>query len=266
MNNRISLLTFCCLAMLLQLSCKTKQTAVLPMPADTVNDDSFAVMKIQPFNFNTLSLKVNAEVQSGDENNSFSGNIYLVRDSAIWVSVQKFGLEVVRALITNDSVRMLDRINKIYWAGDYSILTGILKTNFDFDGLQSLITGNDTKSYENTGFTEKKVGDTVVYYYAKRKKKTDASTAMAVSQEIWVNQVDSKICKNSIKNISPNSGSATFSYSDFEDFGGQKYPGKIGFMICNASTIEGYIDFMRVTPEKKESLPFTIPESYERKK
>lgn len=266
MNNRVPFLVICCVAMLLLFSCRTKQAVPELKPGKTVDGDSSAAMKIQPFLFHTLSLKFDAEVQSGDENNNFSGNIYVVRDSALWVSVQKFGLEVVRVLITNDSVRMLDRINKSYLAGDFSLISGILKTNIDFDGLQSLITGNDARSYESTGFTEKKVGDTVVYYFAKRKKKKEASSAMAVSQEIWVNQAESKICKIIINNIMPNSGSATFSYSDFEDFGGQKYPGKIGFKICNASTIEGYIDFTRITPEKKESLPFTVPANYERKK
>ncbi|HOH84354.1 MAG TPA: DUF4292 domain-containing protein [Bacteroidales bacterium] len=262
MNNRVPFLVICCVAMLLLFSCRTKQAVLELKPGKTVDGDSSAAMKIQPFLFHTLSLKFDAEVQSGDENNNFSGNIYVVRDSALWVSVQKFGLEVVRVLITNDSVRMLDRINKSYLAGDFSLISGILKTSIDFDGLQSLITGNDVMSYEDAGYTEKNTGDTLVYYFAKRKKKTGTSS---ISQEIMVNKVDNKICKNTINNLSQNSGWASFSYSDFESFDGQKYPGKIAFQVSNTGTLEGIIEFTRITPEKKESLPFNVPDTYVRK-
>ncbi|HPS27355.1 MAG TPA: DUF4292 domain-containing protein [Bacteroidales bacterium] len=265
MNNRCSMLLICCAVMWLAFSCRTKHAALVPQPDKSVAGDSSAAMKIQPFHFHTLSLKFNAEVQSGDENNNFSGNIFVVRDSALWISVQKFGLEVVRALITNDSVRMLDRINKSYLAGDFSLISGILKTSIDFDGLQSLITGNDVMSYEGVGYTETNTGDTVVYFFAKRKKKTEDAPTISISQEIRVTLADSKICKNTIKNISQNSGWAAFSYSDFKNFDGQKFPGKINFQVSNIGTLQGIIEFTRITPEKKESLPFIVPDTYVKK-
>jgi len=49
-------------------------------------------------------------------NASFSANIRVRRDSAIWMNVSKSILEVGRALIRPDSVFILDRFNRTYYA------------------------------------------------------------------------------------------------------------------------------------------------------
>jgi len=45
---------------------------------------------------------------------SVSANIIWFRDSALWLNVKKFGFEAARALVTRDSVYLLNRLEKTY--------------------------------------------------------------------------------------------------------------------------------------------------------
>jgi Domain of unknown function (DUF4292) len=90
-----------------------------PQPATSTREANDILTKIeqriaQSADIRTLSAKARLTV-SGD-NGTISANAQLswYRDSILWVTVKKFGLEAARALVTRDSVYMLDRLNKTY--------------------------------------------------------------------------------------------------------------------------------------------------------
>ncbi|HNB34099.1 MAG TPA: DUF4292 domain-containing protein, partial [Bacteroidia bacterium] len=69
----------------------------------------------------------------GDKNN-FNVSLRICRDSAIWISVSPLlGIEAVRILLTPDTVRFLDRINKEYKVSGYKEINDLLYAgNLDF--------------------------------------------------------------------------------------------------------------------------------------
>jgi hypothetical protein len=266
MNKSFFLITAFCLSLLFSFSCKTKEvvshkTNITPNADGIVN-----LMKKKQFDFTTLSLKFNAEVQTEEESNSFSGNIYMVKDSTIWISVQKLGMEAFRFLITADSVKMLDRINKVFIAGDYVVLNKMLKTNFDFDQLQALITGNDAENYDTAGFAIEYEKNDIILSDKNRKKISGGITSDMNDQQLWINSDNYKIIKNIIKETYGQTiRSFECTYSDFQNFDGQKFPQKIDFQFSDTKTTKGSINFTRISPEKKETFSFTVPASYTRK-
>jgi hypothetical protein len=64
------------------------------------------------------------------------------RDSIIWVSVSLVGIEGVRAVLTRDSVRVLNRMQKEYFAGGYDYLSKLLNVPVSFDQMQALLLGD----------------------------------------------------------------------------------------------------------------------------
>jgi hypothetical protein len=68
--------------------------------------------------FQTFSSKVNVDYRGSDgKNYDVNANIRMQRDSAIWISVNAvLGIEALRALITRDSVKLIDKLNKTYTA------------------------------------------------------------------------------------------------------------------------------------------------------
>ncbi len=69
-------------------------------------------------------------------------NLRVRKDSLIWLSVSKLGIEVARALITRDSITVLDVFHKTYLVYDFPALSRQFNFEMNFDLLQALIVGN----------------------------------------------------------------------------------------------------------------------------
>ena len=91
--------------------------------------------------FNTFSSRFSASYHTTNTTHNFKGQIRLVRDSAIWVSISPgLGVEILRIMVTPDSVFFMNRVLNQYYTGDYSIINNALKVDFSFKALQSMLT------------------------------------------------------------------------------------------------------------------------------
>jgi hypothetical protein len=68
-----------------------------------------------------------------------TANVIWIRDSVLWVNVKKFGLEAARALITKDSVFLLNRLEKSYSARGLESLQREYSLPAGFELIQSLL-------------------------------------------------------------------------------------------------------------------------------
>ncbi len=65
------------------------------------------------------SAKASVDLKDSTGSKSFKAHIRCVIDSAAWISVvPALGIEVARALLTTDSLKVLDKIGDKYWIGD----------------------------------------------------------------------------------------------------------------------------------------------------
>ena len=91
------------LAVLLLASCASRKKTVSPMQP-------------QSFDWLTANLAIQADV-NGQSYNDLSGQLRMRKDSIVWLSVTAtMGVEVLRAKISNDSVWILNRMEKTYLA------------------------------------------------------------------------------------------------------------------------------------------------------
>ncbi|MBL7803690.1 MAG: DUF4292 domain-containing protein [Saprospiraceae bacterium] len=73
---------------------------------------------------------------------SANANIIWIKDSVLWLNVRKFGIEAVRALVTRDSVFILDRLNDTYTAQGLESLQRNYGLPGGFDLLGNLLMGS----------------------------------------------------------------------------------------------------------------------------
>ncbi len=82
-----------------------------------------------------------------------SATIRMKKDSAVWVSVKKLGFEVGRALITQDSVYIIDRLNNTYDIRDLHYLEKTYNIPANLDIVQAILLGNpvffSTKDFQS---------------------------------------------------------------------------------------------------------------------
>ena len=73
---------------------------------------------------------------------SVSMNVRFHRDSVIWLNVKKFGFAVARAMITPDSIFMVNYVQNNYVAKDLKYIENKLGIPADFKTLQNILLGN----------------------------------------------------------------------------------------------------------------------------
>lgn len=104
-----------------------KPTAAIPEAVKAVNVD---------FRFLAAKGKAQFDQQSGNI------NVRIRKDSVIWISASLIGVEGGRIYITRDSVQVLDKLHREYYAGDFAYLSQRLNVPVTFDMVQALLLGN----------------------------------------------------------------------------------------------------------------------------
>jgi len=80
-----------------------------------------------------------------DDNQSMNANasIRVKKDSIIWISVTPgLGIEMLRTVILQDSIHVIDRINKSYYSYDFDSLSTRLNFQVNYKMLEAILFGN----------------------------------------------------------------------------------------------------------------------------
>lgn len=98
---------------------------------------------VAEIDFNYLTAKSKLSFKSKDQDIENATVFLRVRkDSLIWISVRKIGIEAVRALVSRDSIVILNTIQKEYSVYDFPAISKQFNFDMNFDLLQALIVGN----------------------------------------------------------------------------------------------------------------------------
>ncbi|MPM20359.1 hypothetical protein SDC9_66788 [bioreactor metagenome] len=254
------------------LSCRTgretKREIKETVKKDTGVEHIFSKMKDAQFDFRTINVKFQAKVESEKNNMSFGGSMRIIKDRTIWISMSAVvGIEAFRVNITTDSVMMINRLNKTFFKGDYQLINDLLKTPFDFDMLQALVTGNDFSYYENNIF---KIGEDDHAYKIStpgRKKlknyvANQSDMERVLVQDMWISPENYKIVRQQIKEITKENSKLVVDYSAFVDIDGQMLAHQIDVSVEADQKMKVKIDFEKVTVDDEITVPFVIPENY----
>lgn len=89
------------------------------LPARSTEKILHAALAVDPIATRYYSAKADVELVLPDGRKSFKAHVRCSMDSAAWISVvPALGIEVARALLTPDSVKLLDKLHDQYWIGD----------------------------------------------------------------------------------------------------------------------------------------------------
>lgn len=150
-NNLLLLLIAICAL----LGCKAKKEIVKVVPvsaAETTKASRLAAINNSKLKYSTLSIKAKADLDIDGNKNDATMNIRIQRGKAIWVSVTALaGLEIARALITPDSVKILNRLESTYTKKPFNYLYRYANRNLNFSTVEDIFAGNPFKEGLNAG-------------------------------------------------------------------------------------------------------------------
>ena len=270
MNNRIVLLCLVFVLVLSGTSCKIRKMFREPLKEEGP-EYLFKKLKESELIYNELSIKFETDLTFDKNNNSFKGNIKIKKDSLIWISINPlFGIEAFRVVFSQDSVKMINKLNNTYFLGDYSMINTMFSTPFDYDMIQSLITGNDFCYYENDIFKAMIDGGmykltTVGRRKLKKHVKNQVDNDKVLIQDIWLDPVNFKIVKQQWKEIKNNNSRMLFTYSDFiRTDDNQLFPGILRCDITAENNISLRVKYSKIQINRHFEFNFIIPANYTR--
>jgi Domain of unknown function (DUF4292) len=123
--------------------------------------------------YTTFSAKAKVTIVDGNDTRSADARIRMVRDSTIWFSVSLFGIEGARALLTPDSIKVLNRLDGTYISEGYNYFQKKYNVPLTFYSLQEMLVGNlpdrdaigFSAATDSTGYTLSKALDGSVLRY-----------------------------------------------------------------------------------------------------
>lgn len=130
-------------------SCKT--TRVVPRGEAKPISTGKLLKKVEEnsFNYESFTIKrISCQYSSNSSKATFKINLKALKDEKILVSISKLNIPVGRVLLTPDSVKYVNYIDRNYFVDDYTYLSDFLNIDLDFATIQSILS-NNAFSYRN---------------------------------------------------------------------------------------------------------------------
>ena len=130
--------------------CKPKKAIVVAPPVttevktDNTKAEALALLNSKQLKFTTLSLKAKATLDIAGNANDVTMNFRMKDKEMIWVSITALGgaYEPARALITPDSIKIMNRQKGEYLSKPFSYIYNFTNKQINFNTLQAILTGN----------------------------------------------------------------------------------------------------------------------------
>lgn len=125
------------------------------VPTKTTNKPSRPAapeVKAKNLDFRYLSAKGKAQIDANGEKHSANLNVRMRKDSVIWLQASILGIGV-RALITPDSVQIVNQLERTYYAGNFDYLQRQFNVPITFTQLQAMLIGDYVPAAKDTALT-----------------------------------------------------------------------------------------------------------------
>ncbi len=239
----------------------TQLTIVDNSHADSVSFIHDVLSKIESnriVDFKTFSAKMKVNYHDKDgEQPELTVFVRVQKDSMIWVSINAtiFSYEALRVLITPDSIKVLNKKDKLVQLRSVSYLKELTQLPFDFFTLQDFLLGNPIYLDSN-----------VVSY-----KKNDQSIALMNIGPLFKNLIaistgDYLLQHIKLDDVDPiRNRTCDLTYTGYENNNGFKIATERRISVSEKAKLDIDMNIKQFSFNEILSYPFNIPKNYKRK-
>jgi hypothetical protein len=276
-------------------SCKNQQ--LLTREKLPHKSKHFLIEKLEnnQFDYQKMTWKAEVDFNQNGKKSGFKINARLLKDSAIWMSISPaLGIEVARMLLTKDSVKLINKYDKTYFAGTYDYLSKKYHQEITFELFQNVLAGKPLGYDPGTKF---KIFTEIDRYLLQAKASKRLARISGVKKSDWISMDSLDIKENKERRLQkvieklPDEATLLTRYwlepvnyrlvkqgvydfendkkieIEFKNFATSvKYdlPNVILFHATGNNTfLSGEIMLSKIKTDRTFNLPFNIPEKYE---
>lgn len=254
------LLTSCSSTKRIGTAIAKKDTLQMPGKMD-VGKDSVAFIKNtlreindNHINFTSFSAKVNIDYED-DAGKKYDVNavMRMYEDSAVWISANAvLGIEALRVLITKDSVKLLDKLNKTYSVRSMDYLQEVTSLPLDLKTVQDLLIGNPVYLDSN-----------IIAYSNSDNSVSLLSVGEWFKNLLTVNSRDKSLQRSKLDDADIiRNRTADLSYSDYERKKDIEFSTKRRINISEKKKLDIKLEFKQFNFNEEVSFPFSVPKNY----
>lgn len=240
--------------LVLAYSCASKKATVKNDTGITAKGkDLLSTYELNNLNFITFSGRAKAKVQYGEETQNVTLNVRMERDKAIWISVTALlGIEAARALITPDSVKIMNRLQSEYVSKPFSYIYRYTNPGITFRMLQDILMGNISTEMLRTDQLQIATSEDDVQVIGIKE---------GLTFHYGVNKSNRPFTFNLVEIGKTNKLEAH--YSDFAVIDGHNFPQRFTLNIEGSGTkVSSDMLYNKSEFNKSVELPFNIPSRY----
>lgn len=209
-------------------------------------------------NFNTFSARIKVDYEnSKGKQPDFTANVRMKKDEVIWLSFTgTLGIEGFRVLITNDSIKVMDKLAATYTTHPLSYLQEISNIPFDFSTLQDLIIGNPVFFNADSISAYRKVNNTV-----------SLLSITSLFKHLLTLSADDVITHSKLDDADPTRNrTCDLTYEEYENKKGINFSNYRNIVISEKSKLEIQLKFKQfeINPAE-QTYPFNVPKRFTRK-
>lgn len=204
--------------------------------------------------FTSFTAKVDVDYRDADnKNHDVNAVMRMYKDSALWISANAIlGIEALRVLITRDSVKLLDKLNKVYTARSVNYLQEVTSLPLDLKTLQDLIIGNPVFLDSN-----------VVAYSNRENIISILSIGQWFKNLLTLNEGDKTLLRSKLDDADlSRNRTADLTYSDYETKNGFPFATKRRITIAENKKLDIKLEFKQISFNEPVSFPFSVPKNY----
>ncbi|MDR1860778.1 MAG: DUF4292 domain-containing protein, partial [Bacteroidales bacterium] len=124
-------------------ACKTAQQTASVRPKPIGAGRLLRNVSENAFVYRCFEVKrINCTMDNNGAQTSFRASLRTEKDNYILLSVNKLSLPVAKILLTPDSVKMVNYVDKSWFAGTYAYFRRQLNIDVDFEMLQAIVSNN----------------------------------------------------------------------------------------------------------------------------
>jgi len=219
----------------------------VPIPPPVVNPAIVVIeniMMVQP-KFKTMNISkmmVGLDINGRDINANV--NLKIRKDSAMHVSVQFMGAEVLKMEFTVDSLRVFNKMDSKFYEDDYAYLSEVLGLTVDFFSIQAMLSNQIFSVGEKGVSSEKTILDETVPALRKldlEKNGIHQSTFVMTDNRIAQVQLDDRLNGYQLK----------MNYSELSLEDGVNFPKKLTIQFLRPKTNNVYVfDIQKMSFDK----------------
>lgn len=222
--------------------------------------DSAAIIKgvvskleAQRINFNTFSAKVKMDYDGSEGNGQATVYLRMQKDSLIWLSLTgALGIEGFRVIITRDSVKLMNKLEKIIQYRPIGYLKELTGVPADFNSLQDILIGNPVYLDSN-----------IISYQVSNNNLLLLMSGQVFKNLLTVDKNNLRLMHSKLDDVNPlKNRTADITYDSYNNEGSFYFSTVRKISVAEKTKLDVALEFKQYDFNKPQTFPFNIPKNY----